>query len=89
LVIGDVQDADDTGQAGPQQRFDTLADGHFGQAAALASAVEAEADPPVLRADQDSAAAVGRDGRVDFAVDDAAGLFGQGRGSFWRCRVAG
>src|SRR4029453_13728841 len=76
-VVGDVGQADQLGNARPQQRLDALADGHLGQAAALATALQADADPALVDLDQGHPTAVRRDHRIDLRIQDIAHPVGE------------
>ena len=69
-MIGDVDDPENIGKALTERRLDTLPERHLRHTAALTSALEAEANPPLIDALDDDTAAVSSDHGVDVRIYD-------------------
>ena len=89
LMIGEVRQPDHARHARAQHRFDALAEGDLGEAAALAAAVESKPDPSRRSISTRVACPRwGGDDGIDLAIQDVAHLIGQVSGRACRPRLA-
>jgi len=75
-MLGHIHDSNHPRDARTQQRLDALANCHFSEAAALATAFKLQSDPTTFELDELRSAAVGLDNRVYLRFNDAPNAFG-------------